>query len=70
MKNLFPILLILAGLGLGIYGIMKYGDSGSSLEIAGIELSAKNESRQQQAYLFMGLGLVSLAGGLYLMKRK
>jgi LPXTG-motif cell wall-anchored protein len=70
MKNLLPIILILAGLGLGIYGIMKYGDSGASVEVLGVELSAKDNKGQQQAYLFMGLGLASLAGGIYLMKRK
>ena len=70
MKNVLPVLLIVFGLGLGIYGIMKYGDSGTSVEVAGIELNAKDNNQQTQAYLFMGLGLAGLAGGLYLMKKK
>jgi len=70
MKNLFPMLLILLGLALGIYGVMQYGDSGTSVEIAGIELSAKDDNKQMQAFLFIGLGLAGIAGGLFLMKRK
>ncbi|MCB0520200.1 MAG: LPXTG cell wall anchor domain-containing protein [Lewinellaceae bacterium] len=70
MKSLLPVLLIVVGLGLGIYGIMQFGDSGKTLEIAGIELGAHDKSQQTQAFLMIGLGVLSLAGGIFMMKKK
>lgn len=70
MKNLTSVILIIAGLGLGIYGITKFRDSGKSVEVAGIELSAKDKSGQQEAYLLMGLGVVCLISGVYVSRRK
>lgn len=70
MKNPFSILLIIAGLLLGIYGIMQLGDSGKSVEVAGIELGVKDKDKSTQAYLFIGLGVLGLVGGIVLSKRK
>lgn len=70
MKNPFSIILIIAGLALGIYGIMQLGDSGKSVEVAGIELGVKDKDKSTQAYLFIGLGALSLIGGVILAKRR
>ena len=70
MKNPFSILLIIVGLLLGIYGITLIGDSGKSVEVAGIELGVKDKGARTQAYMFIGLGALSLIGGLAMSRRK
>lgn len=70
MKNPLGIILIIVGIALGIYGIMLIGDSGESVEIAGIELGVKDKGARTQAYLFIGLGVLSLIGGVVMSKRK
>lgn len=70
MKNPFAIILIIAGLALGIYGIMQLGDSGKSVEVAGIELGVKDKDKSTQAYLFIGLGVLGIIGGVAMSKRR
>ncbi len=70
MKNPLSIVLIVVGLILGIYGITQLGDSGKSVEVAGIELGVKDKGAQTQAYMFIGLGVLSLIGGLAMSRRK
>ncbi len=53
MKNPLGIILIIVGIALGAYGIMQFGDSGESVEIAGIELGVKDKDARTQAYLFI-----------------
>ncbi len=69
MKNPLSIILIVLGIGLGIYGIMQLGDSKKSVEVAGIELSAKDEGGREKAFVLIGLGAVCLIGGVYMSKR-
>lgn len=69
MKNPFSIILIIAGLLLGIYGIVQLGDSGKSVEVAGIELGVKDKDKSTQAYLFIGLGVLSLIGGVAMSRK-
>lgn len=69
MKNPLAIILIILGIGLGIYGVMQLGDSGKSVDIAGIELGVKDKDAQQKSYLFIGLGVLSLFGGIFISKR-
>ncbi len=69
MKNPLAIILIILGIGLGIYGIMQFGDSGKSVDIAGIELGVKDKGAQTQSYLFIGLGVLSIIGGVVMSKK-
>jgi uncharacterized membrane protein len=69
MKNPLSIILIIVGILLGVYGIMQVGDSGKSVEVAGIELGVKDKGASKQAYLFIGLGVLSLIGGFAMSKR-
>lgn len=70
MKNPLSIVLIIVGLLLGIYGAMQVSDSGKSVEVAGIELGVKDKGARTQAYVFIGLGVLSLLGGMAMSKRK
>jgi hypothetical protein len=69
MKNPLAILLIVVGIALGIYGAMQLNDSKKSLEVAGIELGVKDEGSSNAAYVMIGLGVLSLIGGV-MMSRK
>lgn len=70
MKNTPGILLILAGIALAVYGIMLFGDSGTSASVLGMEMSVEDNDMRMQSYLFMGLGAAAFLGGLFIAKKK
>lgn len=70
MKNPLAIILTLGGIALGIYGITMLGDSSASVDILGVELGVEDNDMKMEAFLFIGLGVASLIGGLFLMKKK
>lgn len=70
MKSIIGILLILLAVGLSYDGFTKFQDSSASVKVLGIELSAENKGAKQTAFVEIGLGVVSLIAGLYLMRGK
>lgn len=70
MKNIIAIILIVLGVALGIYGYSTLQDSGGSLEMGDIEISAQDSGQRNQGYILMGLGVVCLIGGVYTLKKK
>lgn len=70
MKNTPGIVLIIAGIALAVYGVMIFGDSGSSANVLGMEMSVQDNDMRMQSYLFIGLGVAAFFGGIYLSKRK
>lgn len=70
MKNIPGIAIIIAGIALSVYGIMLFGDSGSSASVMGMDMSVQDNDMRMQSYLFIGLGVAAFFGGLYLVKRK
>ena len=70
MKNPLGIILALGGIALAIYGITMFGDSGESTSVLGIEFSVKDNDMRMQSFLYIGIGLVALIGGLFVMKKK
>lgn len=70
MKNLLPLLLVLGGLALFFYGITLFNDSTASVKLLGMELGVSDEGMQKEAVLFSVLGIVSFAGGIFLMKKR
>ncbi len=70
MKRTLGILLIVLGIALGIYGFTKMEDSGGDIQIGDLEISAKDQSKQNQAYIMMGIGGVGLIAGLVLVSSK
>jgi hypothetical protein len=69
MKNPLSLVLIVAGLLLGIYGVMRMDDSRKSVEIAGVELGVKDTGGLNQAYVLIGLGVLSIIGGVAASRR-
>lgn len=71
MKSAIGIILIVAALILGYLGVNQIQESSNSVEVLGIELTAEDKGGKETGYIQLGLGVVALAGGIYLLgKRK
>ena len=71
MKTVIGIILIIAALVLGYLGVNQVQESSNSVEILGVELSAEDKGGKETGYIQLGLGVVALAGGIFLLgKRK
>jgi len=70
MKQIIGILLIVAALVLGYMGIQGLNESSTSVEMLGMEITAEDGSAKQNAYIELGLGIVALIGGVYLLGSK
>lgn len=69
-KKMTAILLIMVSLFLGFQGFSKLDNSGASVEILGAELEVEDKKSKQDAYIYLGLGLVSLLAGVSLIKKQ
>ena len=67
MNKYLPIVLIVIGLVLGIFGFTKLDDSGASLSVGEFEVSATDEGGRTQAYVLIGLGVVGVLAGVGMM---
>ncbi|GAB5555684.1 MAG: hypothetical protein Sapg2KO_52750 [Saprospiraceae bacterium] len=70
MKRIIGIILIVIGLGLGIKGAQDISNSGGSVEIAGLELSAEDSGAKTQGMVFVGLGIILLVVGGSIVRKK
>jgi hypothetical protein len=58
-------LLIIASLGIGYMGVTKITENTNSVKVLGVTIEASDESGKQEGYLYVGLAVVLLLGGLY-----
>lgn len=70
MKKIIGIILIVAALVLGYLGINGLNESSSSVELLGMEITAQDGQAKERAYIELGLGVVALIAGVYLLGRK
>jgi hypothetical protein len=70
MKKAIGVILIVAALVLGYLGVNGLSESSKSVELLGMEITAEDGSAKQNAYIELGLGVVALVGGLYLLGQK
>ena len=70
MKKAIGVILIVAALVLGYLGVNGLSESSQSVELLGMEITAEDGSAKQNAYIELGLGVVALVGGLYLLGQK
>ena len=68
MKRTTGIILIIAALFFGFMGINKLDESGGSVNILGIKISAEDEGAKQTGYIFLGLAALCLVGGFTMMR--
>lgn len=70
VTKIIGILLIVGSLFMGYTGIQKVSNSSASVEILGAELDVSNNSGKEQGYIYLGLAVIMLGGGLYLLSKK
>ena len=71
MKSTIGIILIVVALVLGYLGVTQIQESTSAVKVLGIELKAEDKGSKESGFIQLGLGVVALAGGIYLVgKRK
>lgn len=68
-SKVIGIILIVISLGVGYIGVNKIADSTKEINFLGIKINASNESGQMQGFIYTGLAVVLLAGGLYAVKK-
>ena len=69
MKRTISIILIIVAVVLGVLGIQTLNDSGGSIEIGDLELSAEDNSKENTAYIYFGLCAVALIGGIVMLRK-
>lgn len=65
MNKIIGIILIIAGAYTAYLGINKVAANTEQINFLGIEIDASNESGQTKGYLFIGLGVVLIGGGIF-----
>ncbi len=70
MKKIIGIALIVLAIALGYMGYERVANSGGSVKVVGIELSASNQDKKTEGYIFLGFALVSFIGGITLVGKK
>ena len=68
--KIIGMLLIVGALLLGYFGLEQVQKNTASTKILGVELSASNQSEQQKGYFMLGLGVIGLFGGIYIVAKK
>jgi hypothetical protein len=64
-SKIIGIILIVISLAVGYVGINKIADNTKEINLLGLKIDASNESGKEQGYLYLGLAVIILAGGVY-----
>ena len=70
MKKLIGYVLIIGALALGYLGYQKMQEATAEIRIGGLELSARDGSSNQEAYVMFALSAVCLIAGLAMSRGK
>lgn len=68
-SKIVGIVLIILSLAIGYKGYNKISESTAKVNVLGLKLEASDESEKNQGYLFLGIGAVLLAGGIYTLNK-
>ncbi len=69
MKKILSILLIAGGIYLGYEGVTQLQNSSASFKVGKVELSAKNQSGTQTAYIYLGFAALLVIGGVFVLRK-
>ena len=70
MKSIIGIILIAGAVILSYLGITNLQKSSKSVEILGIEITAEDNKGKEIAYVEIGVAIITLIGGIYLLGQK
>lgn len=69
-SKIIGAILIAISLAIGYIGMNKVSYSSHRLNLPGVEINASNESGKVEGYTYLGLAIVLLVGGIYLVQSK
>ena len=69
IKKVVALLLIIGSIALGYFGFTKIKESSASVEVLDLKLDFSDKSEKEQGYIFLGLAVICLGGGIYLLKK-
>lgn len=70
MKKRIGVGLILVALFAGYMGMQSLNNSGASVNIMGIKISAQDEGAKQSGFIYLGLAAIALIGGVVLLRKE
>ncbi|UMB53876.1 LPXTG cell wall anchor domain-containing protein [Lutibacter sp. A64] len=68
-RKIIGVLLIVLSLGLGYFGLNKVSDNSTSIEVLDLKVDLSNNSEKELGYVYVGLAVLVLGGGLFLLKK-
>lgn len=70
MRLILAVILLIIGIALAAYGVHTYQEATAQLDIFGLNLSAKDKSGQQSAYMYMALGGIAILAGIFVWRKR
>ncbi|UMB60603.1 hypothetical protein MHL31_16190 [Lutibacter sp. A80] len=68
-RKIIGIFLIVLSLGVGYFGLNKVSENSTSIEVLDLQVDLSNNSEKELGYVYVGLAVVLLGGGLFLLKK-
>lgn len=65
ISQIIGAVLIIISIGIGYVGFNKIADNTQQINLLGLKIGASNESGKQQGYMYLVLGIVLFASGIY-----
>jgi len=69
-RKVISIILIVLSLGIGYFGLNKINENSTSVKILDLKVDMSNSSGKEQGYIYVGLAVILIGGGLYLLKKE
>ena len=69
MNRILGAVLIIASLALGYIGFNKISENSESVKFLGVKIEASDEEGKREGYLYVGLAVVLLGGGIYTLNK-
>ena len=70
MRKIIGIILVAGSLTLGYFGVNKINDSSATVRLDDLKFGVSNNSAKQRGYIFLGLAVIILGGGIYTLNKK
>ena len=68
-SKIIGAILIVISLAMGYFGFNKVADNSKEINLLGLKIEASDESAKQQGYIYIGLGILLFAGGVYTLNK-